>query len=102
MTVVPICINTVQFPLPKASRVYAMGKAMRAALTTGSGAGVRKVHINYHIPISNTATGLLALEKRLKFRRIGRPYCLSKLNWQTLCCNRRPLPCEPSKRASTW
>ena len=140
VTVVPICINTVQFPLPKASRVYALGKAvgeaiaawdsdktvavigsgglshqldgeragfinkafdlqfidslltnpewatqfsihelvekagtqgvellmwlaMRAALTSGPGAGVRKVHSNYHIPISNTATGLLALEK---------------------------------------
>jgi protocatechuate 4,5-dioxygenase beta chain len=140
VTVVPICINTVQFPLPKASRVYAMGKAvgeaiaawdsdktvaviasgglshqldgeraghinkafdlqfmeslltnpewatqftihelvektgtqgvellmwlaMRAALSTGTGSGVRKVHSNYHIPISNTATGLLALEK---------------------------------------
>ncbi len=140
VTVVPICINTVQFPLPKASRVYALGKAvgeaiaawdssktvavvasgglshqldgeragfinkafdlqfmesllsnpewttqfsihelvektgtqgvelliwlaMRAALTSGPNAGVRKVHSNYHIPISNTATGLLALEK---------------------------------------
>jgi len=140
VSVVPVCINTVQFPLPKASRVYAIGKAvgeaiaawdsskkvavigsgglshqldgeraghinkafdlqfmeslltnpewatqfsihelvektgtqgvellmwlaMRAALTTGEGAGVRKVHSNYHIPISNTATGLLALEK---------------------------------------
>lgn len=139
VTVVPICINTVQFPLPKASRVYALGQAvgeaiaawdssktvavlasgglshqldgqragfinkdfdlkfmesllsnpqwatqfsihelvektgtqgvellmwlaMRAALTFG-GAGVRKVHSNYYIPISNTATGLLALEK---------------------------------------
>ncbi len=140
VSVVPICINTVQFPLPKASRVYALGKAvgqavadwdsnkkvlimgsgglshqldgeraghinkafdlqfldslltnpewatqfsihelvektgtqgvellmwlaMRAALTTGAGCSVRKVHSNYHIPISNTATGLLALEK---------------------------------------
>ena len=140
VTVVPVCINTVQFPLPKASRVYALGKAvgeavaawdsskkvafiasgglshqldgeragfinkdfdlkfmesllsnpewatqfsihelvektgtqgvellmwlaMRAALTAGEGSGVRKVHSNYHIPISNTATGLLALEK---------------------------------------
>ncbi len=140
VTVVPVCINTVQFPLPKASRVYAMGKAvgaavaawksdkkvafigsgglshqldgeragfinkdfdlkfmeslisnpewatqfsmhelvektgtqgvellawlaMRAALTAGDKPGVRKVHSNYHIPISNTATGLLALEK---------------------------------------
>ncbi len=140
VTVVPICINTVQFPLPKAGRVYAMGRAvgeaiaawdssktvaviasgglshqldgeragfinkdfdlkfmeslltnpewatqfsihelvektgtqgvellmwlaMRAALTAGEGAGVRKVHSNYHIPISNTATGVLALEK---------------------------------------
>lgn len=139
VTVVPVCINTVQFPLPKASRVYALGKAvgaavaawnsdkkvafvasgglshqldgeragfinkefdlkfmeslisnpewatqfsihelvektgtqgvellawlaMRAALTAAQGSGVRKVHSNYHIPISNTATGLLALE----------------------------------------
>ncbi|WPC67183.1 class III extradiol dioxygenase family protein [Rhodoferax ferrireducens] len=140
VTVVPVCINTVQFPLPKAHRVYALGRAvgeavaawdsskkvafiasgglshqlegqragfinkdfdlkfmeslltnpewatqfsihelvektgtqgvellawlaMRAALAAGEGAGVRKVHSNYHIPISNTATGLLALEK---------------------------------------
>ena len=40
-----------------------MWLAMRAALTTGSGSGVRQVHSNYHIPISNTATGVLALEK---------------------------------------
>jgi len=136
--IVPIDINTVQFPLPTARRVYRLGKAvgeaiqswnsdarvavmatgglshqlegeragfinkafdlqflesmetnpewatqfsdlqlvekagtqgvellmwlaMRAALTAG-GAGVRKVHSNYHIPISNTATGVLALE----------------------------------------
>lgn len=136
--IVPIDINTVQFPLPTARRVYQLGKAvgraiqtwpsdqrvmvmatgglshqlegeragfinkafdlqflasmesnpewatqftdlelvekagtqgvellmwlaMRAALTT-AGAGVRKVHSNYHIPISNTATGVLALE----------------------------------------
>ncbi len=138
VTVVPICINTVQFPLPKASRVYALGRAvgeairswdsdkkvaviasgglshqldgeragfinkafdlqfldslqsnpqwatqfsiheiveqagtqgvellqwlaMRAALTA-AGAGVRPLHRNYHIPISNTATAVLALE----------------------------------------
>lgn len=138
VTIVPVCINTVQFPLPKASRVYALGKAvgeaiqtwdssqrvavvasgglshqldgeragfinkafdlqfmdslltnpewatqfsihelvektgtqgvellmwlaMRGALTA-AGPSVRKVHSNYHIPISNTATGLLALE----------------------------------------
>ena len=136
--IVPISINTVQFPLPTAKRVYKLGKAvgeaikswdsskrvavmatgglshqldgeragfinkqfdlqfldsmetnpewatqfsdlelvekagtqgvellmwlaMRAALTA-AGAGVRKVHSNYHIPISNTATGVLALE----------------------------------------
>jgi protocatechuate 4,5-dioxygenase beta chain len=136
--IVPIDINTVQFPLPTAKRVYKLGKtvgaaiqswrseqrvavlasgglshqlegeragfinkafdqqfmesmvsnpewatqfsdtelvdragtqgvellmwlAMRAALTT-AGAGVRKVHSHYHIPISNTATGVLALE----------------------------------------
>lgn len=139
VTVVPVCINTVQFPLPHARRVYALGRAigeavagwdstksvafvasgglshqldgeragfinkdfdlkfleslesnpewatqfsihelvektgtqgiellawlaMRAALSVGQGSGVRKVHSNYHIPISNTATGLLALE----------------------------------------
>jgi protocatechuate 4,5-dioxygenase beta chain len=138
VSIVPVCINTVQFPLPSAKRVYALGRAvgeavkswnsdkkvavlgtgglshqldgeragfinkefdlqfldsmltnpewatqfsilelvektgtqgvellmwlaMRAALTT-SNAGVRKVHSNYHIPISNTATGVLALE----------------------------------------
>ena len=138
VAVVPICINTVQFPLPSARRVYALGKAvgdairswdsgkrvaviasgglshqldgeragfinkafdlqflqslesnpewatqfsslelvekagtqgvevlmwlaMRAALS-GAGAGVHRVHGNYHIPISNTATGVLALE----------------------------------------
>ena len=37
-----------------------MWLAMRAAL----GANVKKVHSNYHIPISNTATGVMALEKR--------------------------------------
>ena len=134
--VVPICINTVQFPLPSAKRVYALGKAvgeaiaqwpsdhkvavvasgglshqldgeragfinkafdlefmdslvsnpewatqfntlqlvektgtqgvellmwlaMRATLSSASGR-VREVHRNYHIPISNTATGLMA------------------------------------------
>ncbi len=138
VAVVPICINTVQFPLPSARRVYALGKAvgdairswdsdkrvaviasgglshqldgeragfinkafdlqflqslqsnpewatqfsilelvekagtqgvellmwlaMRAALSS-AGAGVQKVHGNYHNPISNTATGVLALE----------------------------------------
>lgn len=139
VTVVPVCINTVQFPLPHAKRVFALGRAigeavaawdstkkvafvasgglshqlegeragfinkdfdlkflqslesnpawatqfsihelvektgtqgiellawlaMRSALSAGQGSGVRKVHSNYHIPISNTATGLLALE----------------------------------------
>lgn len=136
--IVPISINTVQFPLPTAKRVYKLGQAvgaaiqrwdsdkkvavmatgglshqldgeragfinkqfdlqflqsmetnpewatqfsdvelvekagtqgvellmwlaMRAALSS-AGAGVHKVHSNYHIPISNTATGVLALE----------------------------------------
>jgi len=140
VTVVPVCINTVQFPLPNARRVYALGRAvgeaiagwdsdkkvavvasgglshqlegeragfinkdfdlqflqslesnpqwatqfsihelvakagtqgiellawlaMRAALTVGGSSGIRKVHSNYYLPISNTATGLLALEK---------------------------------------
>ncbi len=139
VAIVPVCINTVQFPLPSAKRCYALGKAvgdairawdsdkkvaviasgglshqldgeragfinkgfdlqfmdsllsnpewatqfstaelvrkagtqgiellmwlaMRAALSTGTSPAVRKVHSNYHIPISNTATGLLALE----------------------------------------
>ncbi len=138
VAVVPVCINTVQFPLPSAARAYAMGKAvgeaikswdsdkkvaviasgglshqldgeragfinkefdiqfldslvsnpewatqfsiyelvektgtqgvellmwlaMRAALTAAS-PSVRMVHSNYHIPISNTATGLIVLE----------------------------------------
>jgi len=140
VTMVPICINTVQFPLPKPERVYALGRAvgeaiaswdsdkkvaviasgglshqlegeragflnkefdlqfmeslvsnpewaiqftnhelvdktgsqgiellmwlaMRASLAVGPGHGVRKVHSHYHIPISNTAAGLIALEK---------------------------------------
>jgi len=140
VTMVPICINTVQFPLPKPERVYALGRAvgeaiaswdsdkkvaviasgglshqlegeragflnkefdlqfmeslvsnpewatqftnhelvektgsqgiellmwlaMRASLAVGTGHGVRKVHSHYHIPISNTAAGLIALEK---------------------------------------
>jgi len=135
VTIVPVCINTVQFPLPSAKRCYAMGKAVGEAIASwdsdkrvvvigtgglshqldGERAGfinkpfdlkfmdslvndpewatkysihelvektgtqgvellmwiaaraavpgaVRKVHANYHIPISNTATGLMALE----------------------------------------
>ena len=138
VTIVPININTVQFPLPSAKRVYALGKAvgeaiaawdssktvavlasgglshqldgeragfinkefdlqfmdslvsnpewatqfssldlvektgtqgvellmwlaMRAALSA-AGPRVKEVHRNYHIPISNTATGLMAFE----------------------------------------
>lgn len=138
--IVPVCINTVQFPLPSARRVYALGRAvgqaiaswdspqrvaviasgglshqlegeragfinkafdlafmdslvsnpewatqfdnytlvektgsqgiellmwlaMRAALSYGEQPRVREVHRNYHIPISNTAAGLLVLEK---------------------------------------
>jgi len=132
---VPICINTVQFPLPSASRCYrlgqAVGEAIRswdsdlkvAVLGTGGlshqldgeragfinkkfdlefldslqdnpawatqfsihelvektgtqgvellmwlamrgalGASAKEIHRNYHIPISNTATGVIALE----------------------------------------
>ncbi|HEX2545653.1 MAG TPA: class III extradiol dioxygenase family protein [Ramlibacter sp.] len=135
VTTVPVCINTVQFPLPGARRCYALGKAVGEAIASwdsdkrvvvigtgglshqldGQRAGfinkafdlkfmeslvhdpewatqysihelvektgtqgvelimwlatrgavpgpVRKVHANYHVPISNTATGLLALE----------------------------------------
>lgn len=35
--------------------------AMRAALTVAS-PQVRRVHANYHIPISNTATAVMALQ----------------------------------------
>ncbi len=138
VTIVPVNINTVQFPLPSAKRCYALGKAvgeaiaawdsdkkvavlasgglshqldgeragfinkefdlkfmdslvsnpewatrfsslelvektgtqgvellmwlaMRAALSA-AGPRVKEVHRNYHIPISNTATGLMAFE----------------------------------------
>ncbi len=138
VAIVPVAINTVQFPLPSAKRVYALGEAvgqairgwdspkkvaviasgglshqldgeragfinkafdlqfmdslvtdpawatqfnslelvektgsqgvellmwlaMRAALGTAPTQTVREVHRNYHIPISNTATGLMAL-----------------------------------------
>lgn len=135
VTTVPICINTVQFPLPSARRCYALGQAVGEAIRSwdsdkrvvvigtgglshqldGERAGfinkpfdlkfmdslvhdpewatqysihelvektgtqgvellmwlatrgavpgaVRKVHTNYHIPISNTAAGMMALE----------------------------------------
>jgi len=135
VTTVPICINTVQFPLPSARRCYALGQAVGEAVrswdgdkkvvvigtgglshqldgeragfinkpfdlkfmdslvndpewatqysihelvektgtqgvelvmwlaTRGAVSGpVRKVHTNYHIPISNTAAGMMALE----------------------------------------
>jgi protocatechuate 4,5-dioxygenase, beta chain len=135
VTIVPVCINTVQHPLPSAKRCYALGKAVGEAIASwdsdkrvvvigtgglshqldGQRAGfinkpfdlkfmdslindpewatqysihelvektgtqgvellmwlaaraampgaVRKVHTNYHIPISNTAAGLMALE----------------------------------------
>jgi len=135
VTTVPVCINTVQFPLPSARRCYALGQAVGEAIQSwpgdqrvvvigtgglshqldGERAGfinkafdlkfmaslvddpqwatrysihdlvektgtqgvellmwlatrgavpgpVRKVHTNYHIPISNTAAGMMALE----------------------------------------
>lgn len=135
VTTVPVCINTVQFPLPSARRCYHLGKAVGEAIASwdsdkrvvvigtgglshqldGERAGfinkpfdlkfmdslvndpewatqysihelvektgtqgvellmwlatrgavpgrVRKVHTNYHIPISNTAAGMMALE----------------------------------------
>jgi protocatechuate 4,5-dioxygenase beta chain len=135
VTTVPICINTVQFPLPTARRCYALGRAVGEAIagwdsdkrvvvigtgglshqldgeragfinkpfdlkfmqslidepewatqfsihelvrqtgtqgvellmwlaTRGAVPGrVRKVHTNYHIPISNTAAGMMAME----------------------------------------
>lgn len=135
VTTVPICINTVQFPLPSAKRCLALGRAVGEAIASwdsgqkvvvigtgglshqldGERAGfinkpfdlkfmdslvaepewatqfsitelvektgtqgvellmwlaargavpgrVRRVHSNYHIPISNTAAGMMALE----------------------------------------
>jgi protocatechuate 4,5-dioxygenase beta chain len=135
VSTVPICINTVQFPLPSARRCHALGKAVGEAIASwdsdkrvvvlgtgglshqldGERAGfinkpfdlkfidslvddpewatqysihelvkktgtqgvellmwvaaraavagpVRKVHSNYHIPISNTAAGMMAME----------------------------------------
>jgi protocatechuate 4,5-dioxygenase beta chain len=135
VTTVPVCINTVQFPLPSARRCYALGQVVGEAIRSwdsdrkvvvigtgglshqldGQRAGfinkpfdlkfmdslvddpewatqytihelvektgtqgvellmwlatraavpgrVRKVHANYHIPISNTAAGMMALE----------------------------------------
>lgn len=134
VTTVPVCINTVQFPLPSAARCLALGRAVGEAIRSwnsdkrvvvigtgglshqldGARAGfinkpfdlkfmdslvdepewatqfsihelvektgtqgvellmwlaargalvgrVRKVHANYHIPISNTAAGMMAL-----------------------------------------
>lgn len=133
--VVPVCINTVQFPLPNAARVYRLGEAIGRAIRgwksdakvlvmgtgglshqldgqragfinkdfdlqfiesltadpkwatrysihelvrlTGTqgvellmwlaargalGESARKLHVNYHIPISNTAAAVMALE----------------------------------------
>ncbi|WBY02364.1 class III extradiol dioxygenase family protein [Ramlibacter tataouinensis] len=135
VAIVPVCINTVQYPLPSARRCYALGQAVGEAIRSwdsdrrvvvigtgglshqldGERAGfinkpfdlkfmdsmlddpawatqfsihelvektgtqgvellmwlaargavsgpVRKVHSNYHIPISNTAAGLMAME----------------------------------------
>ena len=132
---VPICINTVQFPLPSAARCYRLGQAVGEAIRTWDsdlkvavmgtgglshqldgeragfinkkfdlefmdslqdnpawatqfsihelvektgtqgvellmwlamrgalGASAKEIHRNYHIPISNTATGVIALE----------------------------------------
>ena len=132
---VPICINTVQFPLPTAARCYRLGQAVGEAIRTWDsdlkvavmgtgglshqldgeragfinkkfdlefldslqdnpawatqfsihelvektgtqgvellmwlamrgalGASAKEIHRNYHIPISNTATGVIALE----------------------------------------
>ena len=135
VAMVPVCINTVQFPLPSAARCYALGQAVGRAIASwdsdqrvvvigtgglshqldGERAGfinkdfdlkfmesltadptwatkysipdlveltgtqgvellmwlaargalstkVKKVHANYHIPISNTAAGLMVME----------------------------------------
>jgi protocatechuate 4,5-dioxygenase beta chain len=92
--IVPVEINTVQFPLPSAARCYRLGQAIgraiasypadarvlvigtggqgielilwltaRAALGAGSGvSGVHEVAATYHVPISNTAAGMMLLE----------------------------------------
>lgn len=76
---VPVCIDTVQFPLPTAARCHRLGevigKAVRSWADTHGvellmwlamggtlGAAARALHVNYHIPISNTASGLVLLE----------------------------------------
>jgi len=77
--IVPVEINTVQFPLPSAARCYRLGEAIGRAVASypkdlrvlmlwlaaraalGSG-GVREVAATYHIPISNTAAGMMLLE----------------------------------------
>jgi protocatechuate 4,5-dioxygenase, beta chain len=132
---VPVCINTVQFPLPSAARCYRLGEAigqavrswtsdsrvvvigtgglshqldgeragfinkafdlrfidslteqprwatqftieelveqagtqgvellMWLAMRAALGASARSLHVNYHIPISNTASGLMLME----------------------------------------
>ncbi len=46
---------------PAAGGELLIWQAMRAALTA-AGSGERKVYSNHHIPISNTAMGVLALE----------------------------------------
>jgi protocatechuate 4,5-dioxygenase, beta chain len=99
--IVPVEINTVQFPLPSAARCWEFGQAIgravasypswatrystvelveqtgsqgielilwltaRAVLGAGSGGGdvgVREVAATYHVPISNTAAGMMLLE----------------------------------------
>jgi protocatechuate 4,5-dioxygenase beta chain len=69
--IVPVEINTVQFPLPSAARCYQLGEAIGRAIASyprdlrvlvmGTG-GVREVAATYHIPISNTAAGMMLLE----------------------------------------
>jgi protocatechuate 4,5-dioxygenase beta chain len=49
--IVPIAMNHVQHPLPSPRRAALPGRVI-------------KVHSNYHVPISNTATGLMVLENQ--------------------------------------
>ena len=42
--------------------LFAVALSVFSAALTTAGSGVRKVHSNYYLPISNTATGVMALE----------------------------------------
>jgi hypothetical protein len=47
--------NTVQHPLPSATRCLKLGQSVGRAIEA-------QLHSNYHIPISNTAAAVMLLE----------------------------------------